>query len=207
MIRFLVALLSLFPVLAGPAFATQDRWPALFDVTGVASNDVLNVRAAPDAGAEKIGELAPDARGVEVIAPDARQDWGQVNVNGQTGWASLHYLRRQPGQWLGSTIGNVRCFGTEPFWSMTRRGDAVSWSTPEERPQGMVQAELASMARRDVSGLIYRLQNGVHGNLVMTLDSCSDGMSDYTYGISAALTHDLMGTPELLAGCCSLDVD
>ncbi|SDY68050.1 SH3 domain-containing protein [Citreimonas salinaria] len=204
MIRFLVALLVL---LAAPAFATQERWPALFDVAGVAANDVLNVRAAPDAGAEKIGELAPDARGVEVIAADARQNWGQVNVNGQTGWASLHYLRRQPGQWLGSTIETVRCFGTEPFWSVTRSVDAISWSMPEGRPDGTVQSDLASLARRDVSGLIYRLTDGMRGHLLMTLDSCSDGMSNYTYGIGAAVTHDLDGTPELLAGCCSLDVD
>lgn len=204
MVRAMIALLVL---LAAPAFATQDRWPALFDVTGVAANDVLNVRAAPDPNAEKIGELTPDARGVEVIAPNPRQTWGQVNVNGRTGWASLHFLQRQPGQWQGAMIERARCFGTEPFWSMTRNGNAVSWSTPDGRPDGSVEAELESLARRDMSGLIYRLTDGSRGHLVMTLESCSDGMSDYTYGIGAALTHDLDGSPELVAGCCSLDVD
>ena len=204
MIRTLIALLVM---LAAPASATQDRWPALFDVAGVAANDVLNIRTAPDPDAEQIGALPPDARGIEVVAANPRQTWGQVNVDGRTGWVSLHYLRRQPGQWLGATIDTVRCFGTEPFWSMTRRGDAVSWSKPEDKPEGTVQTELASLARRDVSGLIYRLTDGARGHLVMTLGSCSDGMSDYNYGIGAALTHDLDGAPALLAGCCTLDVD
>ena len=39
----------------------------MFDVTGVAANDVLNIRAAPDASAEIIGTLSPNARDIEVV--------------------------------------------------------------------------------------------------------------------------------------------
>ena len=97
------ALLLLF-LLAGPAAATQDQWPALFDVSGVAPDDVLNIRAAPSASAEIIGTLAPDAAGVEVVRPDSRHGWGLVNTGEGSGWASLAFLVRRPGQWLGAEI-------------------------------------------------------------------------------------------------------
>ena len=60
MIRVLILLLAL----ALPLRA--EEFPAAYAVTGVASNDVLNIRARPDAGSAIIGSLAPDATGVEV---------------------------------------------------------------------------------------------------------------------------------------------
>ena len=58
---------------ASPVWANEDRWPALLDATGVAGDDVLNVRAAANASALVIGTLAPDARDIEVIGPDDRE--------------------------------------------------------------------------------------------------------------------------------------
>ena len=57
--RLVALILSLF--LALPASA-QTMLPTLFDVTGVAGNDRLNVRAMPDASASILSELAPDAK-------------------------------------------------------------------------------------------------------------------------------------------------
>lgn len=51
---------------AGPA-AAQDL-PAVYDVAGVAADDVLNVRAEPSAEAPVLRTLAPDAGGIEVVA-------------------------------------------------------------------------------------------------------------------------------------------
>lgn len=200
MFRLAVALLL---CLAVPAFATQDRWPALFDVTGVAGDDVLNIRTGPDPASERIGSYAPSARDIEVIAPNERQTWGMVNVDGRVGWVSLRYLQRQPGQWLGAPIGNVRCVGTEPFWSLTRRGDAVTWSTPEGEADGSVTVTLDTIARRTTRGFVYAMA-GDRGHVILELAACSDGMSDRAFGISAAVTRNLDGAPELFAGCCSL---
>ena len=53
---------------AGPAAATQEYiLPTLFDVTGVRPDDVLNVRAMPDASSSILSELPHDAKGVEVV--------------------------------------------------------------------------------------------------------------------------------------------
>ncbi|MBO6774261.1 MAG: hypothetical protein JJ897_01915 [Marinibacterium sp.] len=51
----LLALAMLLPVAA----SAQDRWPGLYSVIGVASNDVLNIRIAPDASSDIIGSFGP----------------------------------------------------------------------------------------------------------------------------------------------------
>jgi uncharacterized protein YgiM (DUF1202 family) len=76
-VRLLAVLLCLWAL---PALATQEAWPALHDVSGVAADDVLNIREAPDASAAIIGKLKPDAENVEVIRPDDHHSWGLVNT-------------------------------------------------------------------------------------------------------------------------------
>ena len=154
----MIRALILWLVLAGPALATQQGWPALFDVTGVAPDDVLNIREAPNAGAPIIGSFAPDAEGVEVIRPNADESWGLVNTAEGTGWTSLAFLERRPGQWNGAFPRIARCLGTEPFWSLSLDEDAVTLSTPQETAEGRVALRSGAAARRDRFG--FRTVNG-----------------------------------------------
>ena len=62
--RYLVAL---FVLICASAATAQD-FPALYRVTDVAANDVLNIRAQPQASAPVIGSFRPGQRGVEVMA-------------------------------------------------------------------------------------------------------------------------------------------
>lgn len=78
----------LFSLIASAAAATFDAWPALYDVSGVASDDVLNIRAEPSADAPIIGTLAHDATNVEIIR-DGENGWGLVNTDeGTAGYPS-----------------------------------------------------------------------------------------------------------------------
>jgi uncharacterized protein YgiM (DUF1202 family) len=54
MLRLLFALL-----LMGTAATAQSEYPRLHDVVGVASDDVLNVRAGPGGSHPIVGELGP----------------------------------------------------------------------------------------------------------------------------------------------------
>ena len=93
--------------------------PAYYRVTGVASDDVLNVRIAPDAGSEIVGSLRPAATPVEVV--EIRGNWARVTEIDISGWASLRYL--EPIEL--ASVGKSRlpvglfCGGTEPFWSLS----------------------------------------------------------------------------------------
>ncbi len=194
---FLIALLLL---VATPALATQDGWPALYDVTGVAADDVLNIRAEPDASSPIVGTYAPDATGIEVVRPNERQDWGLVNTAESTGWVSLAYLQRHPGQWAGAFPRLARCFGTEPFWTLAMDGDAATLSTPETSQEGVVVARLGSLNRRDRHGLRVALPEGRWIEGVVSAEACSDGMSDRAFGLG----FDALGADGVLSGCCSL---
>ena len=207
------ALILIF--LATPAFATQDGWPALYDVVGVAQDDVLNIRSGPGAGFDIIGTLPPDAEDIEVIRPSDDFDWGRINLGEGAGWISLRYAVPQPGQWYGQFPAIRQCFGTEPFWSLAVDRPRIAFSAPDT-PQmdGLISGQHGSTSRRD--RFVYRgtLLSPDAGPLDVTLAirlaSCSDGMSDREYGIDLDLlitdpdAEDGLYDATLLSGCCSI---
>ena len=205
--RWLALCLTL---LAAPALATQDRWPALFDVTGVATDDVLNIRRTPAADGELLGSFPADARDIEVLRPDDRETWGMVNLGDTTGWVSLSYLARQPGQWYGSAPERSYCSGTEPFWSLTRDGEGAIYATPDGPLQtGRVDSVSRSQNHpgRHALTLIFSRDEGgkyLDGVLLLSNQSCTDGMSDRAYGFRADVILGNIEGFDLLSGCCSL---
>lgn len=209
MIRALVAWL----LLATPLWATQDGWPALYDVTGVAADDVLNIRSEPGAAGDVIGALSHDAVNVEVIRDnDGRGTWGLVNINEGTGWVSLNFMARQPGQLAGSMPEIRQCFGTEPFWSLIRDGAQIAFEAPEPpRREGVISGLYRSKSRVDrfaYSGSFFPAEDGIV-DFVLNLrtEACSDGMSDRDYGITLDMFlsgSSTPGTNGLSSGCCSI---
>lgn len=191
--------LALLLALMAPVGAAGEGMPALHDVTGVAAGDVLNVRARPDASAPILGVLDPEATGVEVVAADGSGRWGQVNLAGEAGWASLRYLSRQPGQDAGTFPRVAACFGTEPFWNLRLDGDVATWSEPEREASGQVEARIDASARPDRHGLVARI-DGTPLMGVIAARTCSDGMSDRAFG----LAFDAIFGDAVLSGCCTL---
>ncbi len=181
--------------------AAAQGMPALHDVTGVAADDVLNVRSGPDAGSARIGALAPGATGVEVIELSGT-GWGRVNVDEGSGWVSLRYLARQPDQ--PPVPDRLTCFGTEPFWSLAREGTAARYATPDgpEAPLLVAWSTESSVPGRFALGLQGPDRSA---RAAIRREICSDGMSDRVYGMSVDLIIDGgTGDPALLAGCCTL---
>lgn len=113
------------------ALATADG-PDYWAVTGVASDDVLNMRTGPKAGFLKTGELPPDADGVANLSctgemtlaewEDATEEertaaqykrWCLVGYDRQVGWVAGWYLEEggaddnfKAGGYLGSLAGS-----------------------------------------------------------------------------------------------------
>lgn len=191
--------------LATPVLATVDDWPALYDVTGVASDDVLNIRERPDASSPVIGTFAPDATGIEVIAANDEMTWGRVNVAERSGWVSLAYLERRPGQWDGALPQIQSCFGTEPFWNFTRTGaNRFRFEALGEEPFTLPVTESArSENRRDSFHIVAEGSDGSSVAILET-EACNDGMSDRDYGISVQLVLGIGGGSRHVSGCCSL---
>ncbi|MDT0681565.1 SH3 domain-containing protein [Roseicyclus sp. F158] len=187
---------ALFMLLAASAAGAQGELPALYDVRGVGANDVLNVRAGPEASASLVATLAPDETGVEIVRRSG--GWGLVSLPETRGWASLDYLARQPGQGDGFPMP-LRCSGTEPFWSLSLNESPV-FSVPERETQlhGRVEASAEDATLLTFGGV------GAGFDVLLERQECSDGMSDRAYGIRAALIGTMPGAGAYLRGCCTL---
>lgn len=199
MIRiFLLALGLSLPQL----LVAQEVLPGLYDVTGVAANDVLNIRAAPSATASQIGQLAPGAKAVEVVALSAGGGWGQVNTRDLAGWVAMRHLKRTAGPDWFVLQTPLACRGTEPFWSMNilPRPGFIDFSTPEEDTRLPVATRWPGASHRPVAAL------SLEGKGVVSLRAaiCSDGMSDHIYGITVDLFLTANNGPVALTGCCTL---
>ncbi len=199
--RLLAVLLCLWAL---PALATQEAWPALHDVSGVAAHDMLNIRQAPSASAPIIGSFEPDAQNIEVIRPDDHHGWGLINTGEGGGWVSLRFLTRQPGQWAGAMPPVAHCGGTEPFWSFEVTGETLSYDAMAggARDYRITQSGPAQ-GRRDS---FHMIAEGPQGAAIaaLTARACSDGMSDRAYGLAVdLLLHGNEGWQHQ-TGCCSL---
>jgi len=193
-------------IFAMPVLAAQDGWPALHDVTDVASDDTLNVRAQPNGSAPIIGTLAYDAKGIELIAPNDDWTWAQVNVGEQSGWVSLRFMARRPGQFEYSDPKAQTCFGTEPFWSLNGIGtNAAEWATPEGRQAVTLGPLMQSDAALTHFGYAGDIENeSTQLSLVVRRASCGDGMSDRRFGLAADLIMRGRSGARMYSGCCSI---
>ncbi|MCR8828187.1 COG3650 family protein [Pseudosulfitobacter koreensis] len=196
--RALAVAVSLIIGLAQASLAFE--FPALYRVIDVASNDVLNVRAAPDAQSEIIGEFQHDQSGIEIVALSDDRGWGQVNVGGQSGWTSMRFLQREA---EATSPLRAECFGTEPFWNLTLGATHVLREPGQGSQPYQATAELSAA---NTTNSIAILGHSPAGNMTATIDAaqCSDGMSDRLFGLSIGLVLTGGDSPRYLTGCCSL---
>lgn len=196
---------ALILVIGSATSAWAQALPAFYDVTNVANDDVLNIRQAPSVSASIVGKLNYDDTSIEVVAFDEDNEWGQVNIGETAGWVSLRFLSRQPGQIEDELPRPLLCSGTEPFWSLEiTNSDTAQLSRPGETPVDVQMLDPVTASNRTDRYAIF----GQGGERVYTFifhrDSCSDGMSDRSYGISV----DLFLTEEkgvsYVTGCCNL---
>jgi len=88
----LALLLLMITPLTGPN-AQSASSEGLYAVKGVAANDVLNMRDAPN-GNQIVGQIPPGARGIAALGPRAwsQGTWAQVRYGDVTGWVNVRFL-------------------------------------------------------------------------------------------------------------------
>lgn len=199
----LAAAFALLVALASPA-AAQTMLPTLYDVTGVKADDVLNIRAMPDASSSILSELLPDATGVEVI--ETRAGWARVNTFERSGWVNMRYLRERPGVWKpGEIPATLNCLGTEPFWTLRQVGTNIVYETPELSRPLQRRVVVDNPARREPARSIIAGDAQGRLTVVLTPAQCTDGMSDRFFGLSATLLFEGAGQATRMEnGCCRI---
>lgn len=197
MIRLLALVFMLLPLAV-----RAEVYPALYDVTGVAAGDVLNLRAAPNAESAIIATLAPEATGVEVVA--VQDGWALVNTPEATGYASLRFLARQPGPDWSEVDRPLHCLGTEPFWDLAVVPETrTAWlTTPEQsEPEALAMGQVwPALPWSPVAA--FAIPDGF---VALSPVDCSDGMSDRRYGIAVDIFLSRADRSRL-SGCCALSL-
>lgn len=191
--------LAFFLMVANTSFAFD--LPSFYKVTGVASNDVLNVRKNPTSKAAILGELQYDATNVEVVMLSQDSKWARVNVGDTAGWTSMRFLERQ-----SQTERPVRliCFGNEPFWTMSLDENALFKLMDHDETFLGALEEISSVNRTDRKALRSKsVTSALTAHLAAR--SCNDTMSERAYGLSIdALISSDNGTA-YYSGCCRLN--
>jgi uncharacterized protein YgiM (DUF1202 family) len=189
-----------------PSTGAANGWslPGVFTVTGVSANDVLRVRAAPDASANRLADLQPGGI-VAVLAP-AGGNWVRVSLSdGSNGYVNARYLTPGGGTTTGTGMQTgLRCAGTEPFWQFNIARDGRTRFEDAGNAAPPVFSRLAG-----VSGFGFMASYPFDfqtANVVGKLDTrlCSDGMSDIDYPFSLQLDAPLGGAMRSVTGCCLL---
>lgn len=196
--------LALLPISASAQEVFVD--PLLYDVSGVASDDVLNIREFADASSPIIGAFGPYEGQIEVIglAPGGR--WGLVNFEERSGWVAMRFMT--PSSARTTSPDGFLCNGNEPFWSLAFQ------------PGGAMLADFSPMGIGNgpalMSGWSKAVQNREYGRFgfsgqtgsiglsgIVSLELCHDGMSDRAYGYAIDLIID--GAERLvISGCCNI---
>lgn len=168
---------------------------------------MLNIRARPAPGAPVIGQYPPGARDIEVTAlsPDGR--WGRVIRGEGSGWVAMRFLARQDSAEWWSLALPLRCAGTEPFWglALTPGQPALVLETPDRGAERLTRRGDATIAglRPRTLGLALEGRRGP-AFAVIRAESCSDGMSERTYGLSILLFTPVAEGLAGLRGCCRI---
>ncbi|WP_159453109.1 COG3650 family protein [Pseudooctadecabacter jejudonensis] len=173
--------------------------PERFSVTGVAEDDVLNIRNGPGASFDKTGELEPFTLNVEVL--DQQDGWALIPTSESTGWVSMRFLRPNPIP-ANEIPRPLVCSGTEPFWDIGfyPRGADYTELGLERRDLTVIHEETAP------DGYLVEAREGptMTRTLIVKAGVCSDGMSDRQYGMSALLFTSAPDGNFVHKGCCTI---
>lgn len=171
-------------------------------VTDVAADDVLNIRTEPNGSSDIVGELGPYTLNVEVLREN--DGWGYVGAGEQSGWVSMRFLKENPAP-PDQIPRPFSCFGAEPFWDMTfyPRGAEYNELGFERRDLTVIGEHIADkgylIVAREGPTLIHTLNvNGL---------SCTDGMSDRNFGMSAILFTQAPEGNFVQNGCCTMQIN
>lgn len=203
--RIILTLVTMLLLATTSAQAQRPLLPAFYEVTGVASDDVLNVRSGTGTAHPIIEYLAYNDRHIEIVRLSDDGKWGLIGYPGGSGWASMRYLKRQNGQPASNLPQPLSCTGAEPFWSLTFSQNTNSFTEPGQMAHNLTTTWQGTPVGRPPISYGVKMRGGNDEiNAVVSRRQCSDGMSDKAYGFTInALLSGGLGN-RLLVGCCAL---
>jgi uncharacterized membrane protein len=206
--KHFLALFLLIPGLAWADGHLSIDLPILSDVTGVASNDSLNIRIDPHHGTDIVGTLAHNARDIEVVETSQDGRWSRVNSGEASGWVRNKFLSQASDALWHDFETSLACVGTEPFWVFAINEGATSANF--EAIDGPATTYDIDWVSGLIARPIYEIGLGAGTSedgfsAVIDREHCSDGMSDRSFALKIRLFVHKDGDTSGYGGCCSLD--
>ncbi|MGI9464408.1 MAG: SH3 domain-containing protein, partial [Aestuariivirgaceae bacterium] len=126
-----------------------------YRVTGVSSNDVLNIRSGPSSKNPIVGEIPPNGRGVGIEGCKSNSNWCVVLYRCYRGWASTRYLTQGGGTQTGSYGRLYRVIDhTPPDMLNVRRGPGTKNPVTSRIPHDGINVKVGQC--RKVSGYRHK---------------------------------------------------
>ena len=180
------------------------EFPALFRVSGVASDDVLNVRSEPDPRAGIVFELPYDRDDLEVLWLSEDGTWARVGLGEISGWVSTRFIEAQAAPDPRTLPGPMRGVGVEPFWGLhIPTADFAEYEMLPELEQAfeIVHQGVADGRGPDELSAWFEGKES-EGVLFLEREACTDGMSDRDYALRGRFILRSEQQTVFHTGCC-----
>ena len=171
-------------------------------VTQVASDDTLNMRLAANSKSAVVYQLPFDATNLIQVSRSGK--WIQVSYRDYVGWVYEKYVTPVQPATSRSVIGQeLRCFGTEPHWTLQTQGHQISFGEYGET----TSFTLNDKVRQGTNHNNLWLANFIDPDnpfqsykAIIEKSTCSDDMSDkkHPFAIKIINSHG-----QLFSGCCA----
>ena len=186
---------------------------AVYAVTGVNSDDYLNVRQKATARSAIVTRLPHDSVGIRRLDGEASISgniWWRVKWEGKQGWINRRYLKPVTTQNSAAaapvstqkmkTPATLHCGGNEPFWGMKITQNHLSYTSMNGQKWNLpVVFNKTSENNTTIAAIYAKQDNKQILSMLQKVSACSDGMSDidYPYAITAIINQQ-----QFYSGCC-----
>jgi len=183
----------------------RDNSQRYYQVSDLTDDDYLNVRAAPDSGAEDIGDISEGSQPWEVLETDSTGKWGKIVWHEGNGWIALDYMQPVAVDTVHDSFVPVGliCTATDPHWILElESAKTVRLSTDHSSTELAIADVTVAAGKVKNSAALSAFSPALDTRAVVRKDQCEISDRSSHYGWSADLL--ILTSNQLLSGCCFL---
>ena len=192
----------LLTLISANSAALAESTVSFYDITQVAADDTLSLRAQAGSRNPLLAKIPDDARFLMATGREqklGKSTWLELNYGQHTGWVNKHYLTPS----ATKEFTTLTCLGTEPFWSLDVESVKI---TTRDIDENETTYALSSVSPSNNHTNRWMLQGTAQSANELNIalwktNSCSDDMSERSYQYEI-----IYNTPDdgVFSGCCNV---
>jgi len=183
----------------------SDNTARYYQVSDLNDDDYLNVRAAPNSGAEDIGDISEGSQPWEVLEVDSTGKWGKIVWHEGNGWVALDYMNPVEVETVHDSFVPVglTCTSSDPHWLLELESTkTVRLSTDHSSTELAIADIKVAAGKSKESAVLSAFTTALDTKAVVRKAHCEISKRNSHYGWSADLL--ILTSDQLLSGCCFL---